>query len=630
MHSEFLAQYKEKMTSTIHRFFPEADEAFIETVVKKEMKSRLKNPRVEFEGEQTSLLSVLQYQLDNEAIITGYGTLFVNREKEISTMALMCDEFISKRSVHKDKMFSHMNDEDKTQYNNQKTIQINYKVLNNSFYGASIESNSIFYHPYVGKSITYTGEDIITFAVITFERFLSNNIDFRTFNDLMVFVDNILSEDYQTVDSIEFRQDASVDEVYEYLESKYVGEDKDLLFIFKERLLNHLDQDDLNKLYFKNNLFEFIERTNVIDLYSHVIGHDDFLDPNHVPERLVGHLDEIWKYIKEWVSYNYSDFYRFDRCDKGLRKSVLTIDTDSNFLYLKPYFDFFEKYFPDRVDIERDESIISTINTATYHITKLINDAFFKFGELYNVPEDIRHRINMKNEFLIKRIMMTRNKKNYAGIVLMQEGNLMDPPELDVKGLAIRKVSTNAHIRESFTELLEHDILGSKEIDLGNIIGKFRALESKVRQSLLSGSCEFSLPGKVNSIHSYVNPYQMMSLRGAITWNSLFPDKEIDLPNKVNMFKLNIDSLEMLEDMSDEHYAKIEKLFENKDLVKNGLNVISLPKNQEELPDWIIPYIDIDTMVADNIKSGIIMLESLGFKTLDILKHQLPTNIIEI
>jgi len=96
------------------------------------------------------------------------------------------------------------------------------------------------------------------------------------------------------------------------------------------------------------------------------------------------------------------------------------------------------------------------------------------------------------------------------------------------------------------------------------------------------------------------------------------------------MFKLNIDSLEMLEDMDDHYYAKIEKLFDNKDLVKNGLNVISLPKNQEELPDWIIPYIDIDTMVADNIKSGIIMLESLGFKTLDILKHQLPTNIIEI
>lgn len=275
--------------------------------------------------------------------------------------------------------------------------------------------------------------------------------------------------------------------------------------------------------------------------------------------------------------------------------------------------------------------MITTVNTATYQLTKLINEVFKTFNKSVNVQENFSHRINMKNEFLLRRFIATRNKKNYASIVLMQEGNILEPPKLDIKGLAIKKVSTNPTVRKYFTELLNEDILLVDKIDLSLIFSKFKELDTIIRNSLKNGEVDFLIPGKVNMLESYVNPYTIMSLRGTIAWNNLFPDDEISLPNKVNMLKLKIDDLNDIQDMDDVQYNIIKsKIFDNENLSKYGMKILTIPKTVSKIPDFILPYIDIDTMVLDNIKPGIILLESLGFSTLDILTKQLPTNIINI
>ena len=49
----------------------------------------------------------------------------------------------------------------------------------NSYYGILGEKNSVFYNPFVQNSITMTGQDLITTAILGMESFLRNNVLFE-------------------------------------------------------------------------------------------------------------------------------------------------------------------------------------------------------------------------------------------------------------------------------------------------------------------------------------------------------------------------------------------------------------------------------------------------------------------
>ena len=86
----------------------------------------------------------------------------------------------------------------------------------------------------------------------------------------------------------------------------------------------------------------------------------------------------------------------------------------------------------------------------------------------------------MKSEFIYKRILLTKNKKNYGGIITGELGKLLTKPALDIKGLAIRKTTVSKMLRNEFTSILENDILSAKQIDLKSIIDKYDRLGERV------------------------------------------------------------------------------------------------------------------------------------------------------
>jgi len=226
--------------------------------------------------------------------------------------------------------------------------------------------------------------------------------------------------------------------------------------------------------------------------------------------------------------------------------------------------------------------------------------------------------------------MLTRNKKNYAGTLIMQEGHMFKKPEVDIKGLAIKKVSVNSSVRDYFTDLLSNKILNSDTINLGEVYGAFMKLQNIIEISLKTGEVTFLQPGKANELESYKFPYTMQTLRGSLIWNALYPEEQIILPTKVNLIKLTIDGLEDIAGKIPAKEYEIIKatIFDSPDLQKYGFKILCMPKTCDTIPEWIVPFIDVNTMVNDHVKSGIIMLQSLGFKTLDILNSQFPTNIL--
>lgn len=658
MKKSMIQQYRSSMENIIMMKYPELDEdeikEFINKIIDEKVKESSKSNDYKIlydrngvvldkktrEINRISLKGLDNYLANNQPIMNGYGTFFKPHDKFNNILAEMIRTLKSLRKEYKSKMFEHINDEDPSIKEMFDSRQKTTKVLNNSFYGATAEPNSIFYHPYFGPSVTYAGEDLVTIAAKAFENFLGNNIVFENIDDILIYINNIMREEYKTFDKVKFKKKIKKEELLNYLKEHLVDSNN---FNVIENLFNNIEEnfeeDYVDELYiyiyYKNNLMKFFDNSNIIENYfSKIIDRRDFKDPNDPPENMMSILNDIWDILNDFIFYNYQDFYRFKRIDSGDRKVVLTIDTDSNFLYLYPYFEYFHNLFPDKVSSDNDESVINIVNIIMYQMTKLVNKVMLTVTGDWNISKEFGKIINMKNEFLLKRIMLTSNKKNYASIILMQEGNIIKNPTVDVKGMAIRKVNTNKNIRDYFTKILEEEILLPDEINLSRIIYKYKQLETEIYKSLESGSLKYSIPTKANNMRSYKFPERIMALRGVINWNNYFPEEEISLPEKVNLIKLDIPDFDIIQekikdkDMK-EKFKKVYN-FENGKYTKNGIDVLCLPKKVKNIPEEFREFLDVDSMVNTNISPGIIILQSLGFKTLSILTNEFTTNILKV
>ena len=75
-----------------------------------------------------------------------------------------------------------------------------------------------------------------------------------------------------------------------------------------------------------------------------------------------------------------------------------------------------------------------------------------------------------------------------------------------------------------------------------------------------------------------------------------------------------------------------EKIFNNPDkrIANKGLAVIAIPRNVDKIPEWIIPFIDYDTITCDVLKKIYSLLSSLGMRTVKTAKKEYFTNILNV
>lgn len=275
------------------------------------------------------------------------------------------------------------------------------------------------------------------------------------------------------------------------------------------------------------------------------------------------------------------------------------------------------------------EQRVSNISIINYQLTKLLALTYHKFCKDLGLEDEHLGVIAMKNEFLLDKQLTTDKKKTYASSVIQQEGNLVQPPDLDVKGMAIRKVNTNKRIRELFTNILQKDILENKHgVDRIKIIRKYKEIEEMIKKSLENGETEFLKVGKANNAEVYKDPYSQMNYRAALAWNIMFPEKEIALPANIMMVKLNIKTFDDIkEKVKDEDTLnKFREVFKNQNLIKNGMNIVAV--EGDTIPEIFRPFIDYDKMIEDHIKPGKDIIESVGVKVLESSKNAFVSNMV--
>ena len=485
---------------------------------------------------------------------------------------------------------------------------------------------------------TGTAQSVITTTETAFEGFFADNFLFIDMDECLHWCKVVIEQDYEVE---EYVHRVTLEETYDRLVDHFLPKkqwDRYVDFDVLYRWLKTLSEDELTKIYYKNNLTGFIANNNKVNiLYQKIfedldfnriplIGdHDDdaipeefkekfktakdyngfasrarFMDPNSVPNAIQDTIKEFSDLILKYVYDRQIQFDKIYRLKNFFRKSVVVVDTDSNMLNCGPWMDFTAKYvMKSNYEKTEEENTFIAVNTAAYLLTSMVNDILLRYGEIVNIPEEYRSKYNMKNEFLFNRLVVADVKKRYVAEVVLREGRLTR--KLEVKGMDFIKAGATDEM-EDFCKDITRKYVVSEEIDIPSLQMALMEFRDQIYESLSRGEKKHLPNASVKDISAYKFPWREESVRGAYIWNAIYPNNEIESSTKVKIAKLTATNEAMISDMKDKYpevyEVLIDKVFHSKNdaIAKNGLSVLAIPPNSD-IPEWAIPYIDYEVII---------------------------------
>lgn len=587
---KIINDYKNMAVDMLKSNYPHINENILYDAVENSINKRYNECKVRIDNSYThenfesDILRLLEYIEKTKPILTPYGVMIKQPEEERNLIDEMIQGFIKDRDKLKKIMFSYQKGTEMFEkYNLAQSLA---KIDANAAYGAMGMYKCVFFNFYIASSITGAGRSVISAAAMAFEMFLENNVKFRDLDEVITFIYNVKNERSNRVfsDNDILDRNITFEEVFVKIMHTcghgYVPTFDETRKIYN--IIFSLDQEDLNRLYYKNNLYKFIDNKKMTNMVIQLLKllKLPFMDPNKKPSEISDELELFWEIVNEFVCYNHQLVDRIERLVCLPRKVTAIIDSDSNIIYLDKWYNFIKDkiqnedipiknitvdsikflstdefgdmellnpivdysendldydFFNDEIlevkkminpinILSEDGVRYSIINIISYCCYKYINNYMKSYARNCNTERKNEPcSLIMKNEFLFKRVLLMDVKKNYASIQELQEGNIIPKgiKSLDIKGLPLMKAGMNKNVSKELISILYEDILNSDNIDQKKILKKMKILEKKIFNSLSSGKKEFYKPIKVKSMYSYKNALSMGPFRACYLWNEL-------------------------------------------------------------------------------------------------------------
>lgn len=669
LNNDFLNDYRRLMYKNIAMVYPTLTNDEIRYLVDTIIGNTYKNDKLTITNNykdrvvDTDVEQIMQFIKNNKPILIENGCLFRRHQKGFTLFYRLIDEFVESRKKLKKKMFQY--DKGTEEFNKYNLMQLLAKRDANAMYGYLGSDASSAYNLYVAVGITATGRALIMHAISFFEQFFTNNIKFQNIDEAILFIDRVCNENYSSYSYEWLDHDISLEDCWYKLmmtcDERWLTNNFEKYGEILWDILLHKSQEQLNRLYYKNNFFEFINNSRIKDMLYDILsalGETPFMDPNKAPENIVPMLDNFVDIVKDWCYMRYILVDKFTRISTMKRDISLITDTDSTIISTNEWYLFIaskvlenrsiplkdkikcvhhtvkeeeydfvknqsiivEKDEPEYID--ENEFRISIINILAYIISKILRTHFDLVAENFHTKTDLKMcLINMKNEFLFKRVLLSDGKKNYATIQELQEGNLIPKDEqLTITGLPIKKTTLKKSTQKELQRILKDKILLPEKVSQLEVIRSLSKVEKDIRESLENGNKEFYKPVAIRSINGYDDPMRIQGIKAAIAYNELKPaDKEaIDLSirNSLDLVKVKIDktNIEPLKETNNELYEKLVNFFNTNKDFKGEITTIAIPQD-EETPKWLLNFIDYTSIINDNLK--VFPLESIGITKFD-------------
>lgn len=649
------------------------------------IQKRFKDSQVEIDNNYKkkivpmTLLDTCDYIENKKPIIAASGVLFQRHENSTNLLYKVIDDFIENRKVAKKTMFKYPKGSDEFVYWNLQQLLAKRDV--NAIYGAMGQYSCILYNLHVAESTTTQGRSMISSSILFFEAFLSNNVKFGSLNEIITFIDHVMEERSERIynDDVILDENITVAECFTKLMrtcgfNGYIPSRKDMEIVWD--ILIKIPQEDINRLFYKNNLYSFFDNRVLTESIKFILKELDapFLNPNEVPNEIKAAMDEVYMMTKEYVYYSHQVIDKLGRAENMQRDVSIIIDTDSTIVSFDAWYRYvlrktydvpmkiknteysiesfingsdkmmkigskkdnmdINDYSEDKVQKDRlicpvamipqDNLRYSIINIIANICGRLIIEYMYKYAcnsNTLGVPgSDRTCLLVQKNEFLFKRAAVCNGKKHYADIQEIQEGNMVpESASMAIMGLELMKSSLAKTTQEDLKKILYEDILNARTIDQVNVINKLKAVEDKIKTSIKNGERLYLKPSTMKSMSNYDDPMRIQPVKGAVVYNKIkydyMPAINMDERNAVDILKVNIDKKNIgpLYEFNIDIYTALCELL-NLPAFKDGIKAISLPPDVQ-IPEWLFDYIDFDTIVNDNLTP--FPIETIGLSRMD-------------
>lgn len=683
-------EYEQVMIDGLRHSFPLLNECELREAIQYSITNRLENKPAYLENnyEKTKIngtvLDILNYIQKLEPIVTSSGVLFKKHKEADNPLAKMIMGFIEQRGIYKKEMFKHPKGSELFERFN--LFQLLEKLNANATYGVLGAPTSMYYNVYVAEAITRQGRSWISCSIMLFESFLANNVKFNSLNEVITFINNVEHEkpNRKLIDSYILDRNITLDECFFKIMNTadmmiWVPTEDEMARVWE--YLQGLSQEDINRLYYKNNLYSFVDLPVISDLIIKILCEidDPFMDPNKPPKNIKEDLDILVSMVKEYVYYPHFYIDKLDRIEYMQRDIVCVSDTDSTIIsfdawyrfildkvydidmpikhqkrdmvdvikadewgdkplremvtYVEPRYDY--NFYTDEV-IELDRLIepcilipqdnlrYAIINIIAYICSDLVVDYLAEYTKLAgSYVEGVVPRAIMKNEFLFQRVLLTENRRNYADIQNLQEGNIIPKgikSQLAIMGLPINKSTLSEDIKKKLQHILYEDVLTTDKVDQVHVMKQLIILEKEIYNSIMNKETKYYKPDNIAAINSYKkDPLSVNGILAATIYNEMrtedMPAINLEERNKIIKIKIDVNkkNVEKIKDSYPEEYAKLINLL-NHPILGAKVNVIALPIDTA-VPDWVLSFVDFTTIINDQLKN--FPLDSIGLKRLN-------------
>lgn len=685
MSSKVVQEYIDVMVDGLKHSFPKLYEEELRAAIEWSVLKRQYNGPASIDNNYThkrldgTVLDVIQYIEKLEPIITSSGVLFKKHKEVDNPLSRMIMGFIRKRKEYKAEMFKYPKGSE--QFARYNLAQLLEKLNANATYGVLGAPTALIYNLYVAEAVTRQGRSYISCSIMLFESLLSNNVKFNNLNEIITFINNIEHEKpkRKLLDEAILDRNVTLEECFFKIMNTvdmmmWVPTEKEMSLVWE--YLCGLSQEDINRIYYKNNLYTFCDLPIVSGLLVKILSllEEPFMNPNKPPKSIKDDLDTLVELIKEYVYYQHFYIDKLDRIEYMQRDIVCVSDTDSTIISFDAWYryvlnkvynidmpikheefkmvdvieadindttvspceiveteldyDFYTDEIievkkviqPDRL-IPQEDLKYAIINIIAYVCSDLIVDYLNEYSKLAgSYVEGVKCRMVMKNEFYFTRALLTNNRRNYADLQLIQEGNIIPEGErMAIMGLPINKTTLSEDVKQKMQEILYEEILAADRIDQIRVIKKLAILEKQIYDSIMNKETKYYKPDNIAAINSYEAPLSVNGIVAAMVYNEMrnenMPAINLEERNKIIKIKLNLSkkNVDNIKDTYPEEYTKLVALL-NHPTLGAKVNTLALPVDVP-VPDWVLAFVDTQAIISDSLKN--FPLESIGLNRLD-------------
>lgn len=531
----------------------------------------------------------------DDYVICENGAFYTQHNDKISSLFYPIVSNRATRDYYKKLMFNAKQEKDFINANNYNIKQSNVKVTSNALYGSMINPFSPFYNYDIASSITIRGRSTVSLNSLTLESIFGSYRPYKV-EIILDTIDKICNKKVNPVFIDKLTKEPTDDEILKNL-LKHNYDD----YYGKLLLLNRiskLSKTERKLVYYTNNAKAFFEIPYVqelfksisykmklnypkyVDLDSDPKKHNKwkeliYLDPSKPPKDIEQDVNIYSDMAREilfgyfWYGSDYNRYgeklYNTQDSFKGIKREVILLnDTDSKIYYLNNGINMIKSipYVLDNLLEYGDEMIDFILGSFIIHtVDECIIFGLDRYTAACNIEKEYRNIVQYKYEYFFRYLQPTKGAKNYIGYITIQEGNFLPIPEIDLKGLSIKKSNFNKSMTALAKDIAINDIATVKKPDIKHILNKIHDYRLQLVSNFKKeDNLEIFTPHRLNEVVANILPSDHR-LKAVNLYNTLFGDSELGMIEIPGVFLLTkIDFTNREEFMKEEYPKEYERL----------------------------------------------------------------------